>query len=107
MKKENIKVKENKVGGLRLFFTMLWNPEEDTKDIWESEPNRKILEETMEKVDKMVPKVEPTVSKKGKMRSIRELAKNEVKGSVEKKQSQEIKKSSDKNKDISDKEIGF
>ena len=104
MKKENINVKdkENKVSGLKLLLNMLWNQEEDSKEAWEAEPNRKVLEETMEKVDT----IEPTTSKKEKTRSIRKLAKSGEKDSVEKKQSQEIKKTyEDKNKDIFDSEI--
>ena len=108
MKKENINVKdkENKVSGLKLLLNMLWNQEEDSKEAWEAEPNRKVLEETMEKVDKMVPTIEPTTSKKEKTHSIRKLAKSGEKDSVKKKQSQEIKKTyEDKNKDIFDSEI--
>ena len=108
MKKENINVKdkENKISGLKLLLNMLWNQEEDSKEVWEAEPNRKILEETMEKVDKMVPTIEPTAIKKEKTRSMKKLAKNGEKDSVEKKQSQEIKKTyKDKNKDTIDSEI--
>ena len=82
MEKVNVKVKkenEPKIGSFRLLLNMLWNSDDDIEAEWNAEPNRKILEEAQERVDKMQPKIVPsTATKKGKTRKISELTKNNL-----------------------------
>ena len=77
MKKIDVKENEQvKIGPFKLLLRMIWN-EDDIEAKWEEEPNRKALEEALERVDKMAPKTEPVLTgKKGKTRKNSELNKN-------------------------------
>ncbi len=61
------------------FIKSFLEEDDDIEEEWENEPNKKALEEALEKVDKMAPKTEPaTTSKKGKTRKISELTSKNI-----------------------------
>ncbi len=80
MKKIDVKENEQvKIGPFKLLLNMIWNADEDIEAEWEKDPNRKVLEATLEKVDKMEPKAQPvSIGKKGKTRKISEFNKNDI-----------------------------
>ena len=77
--KEKNKEKEFKVGIFRLLLNIGWNADDDIETEWDNEPNRKVLEKTLNDVDKMEPKVEPTlIGKNGKSHKNRQLNKENL-----------------------------